>query len=78
MVENTSGGSAKFLQIFDHPQGGAVFATPALAALHNFGVNNNFNAEKIVDAAFSSPIFPDSGTLVTGKPPLVNFGTCNW
>lgn len=78
MVENTSNGAAKFLQIFDHPQGGAVFAAPALAALHNYGVGQPNNAEKIVSSSFTADIFPDTGTLVQGKPPLVNFGTCTW
>lgn len=41
-VENVNGGVSRFLQIFDHPQGGAVFAAPSLVALPRRLVNSAF------------------------------------
>jgi oxalate decarboxylase/phosphoglucose isomerase-like protein (cupin superfamily) len=66
VVENTAKGTTKFLQIFDHPNGGAVFAAPALAAL----------PRNIVNSAFSAPVLA-AGT--TGKPAaIINVSHCQW
>ncbi len=66
VVENTRKGTTRFIQIFDHPFGGAVFAAPALAAL----------PRNIVNSAFSAPILA-SGT--TGKPAaIINVNPCAW
>ena len=70
-VENISSGTTKFLQIFDHPQGGAVFAAPALVALRNAGGN----AAAIVNSAFSSNVL---GAGVTAKGAIINVAGCNW
>lgn len=66
-VENISQGTTKFLQIFDHPQGGAVFAAPALVAL----------PRNIVNSAFSVPVLPNS---VTGNGAIIAVTPCsgNW
>jgi oxalate decarboxylase/phosphoglucose isomerase-like protein (cupin superfamily) len=48
-VENISKGTTEFLQIFDHPQAGAVFAAPALASLPRNVVNSAFS-EDVFDA----------------------------
>jgi hypothetical protein len=54
-VENISKGTSQFLQIFDHPQGGAVFAAPALLSL----------PRDIVNSAFSKDVLP-SGVTANG------------
>ncbi len=66
-VENISQGTTKFLQIFDHPQGGAVFAAPALVAL----------PRNIVNSAFSVPVLPNS---VTDNGAIIAVTPCsgNW
>ena len=62
-VENVNGGVSRFLQIFDHPQGGAVFAAPALAALPRRLVNSAFtdNVLKRDSAAAKGIIIPVRG-----------------
>lgn len=47
-VENIGSGTAQFLQIFDHPQGGAVFVSPSLVALPRNLVNSAFS-EDVLD-----------------------------
>ncbi len=42
VVENLSRGQTRFLQIFDHPQAGAVFAAPSLLGLPRHLVNSAF------------------------------------
>lgn len=63
MVENISQGTTKFLQIFDHPQGGAVFAAPALVAL----------PRNIVNSAFSTPVLPN---VVSGNGAIIDVKPC--
>ncbi|KAI3432269.1 hypothetical protein D9Q98_003829 [Chlorella vulgaris] len=70
MVENISGGTTKFLQIFDHPQGGAVFAAPALVALSKAGGN----AAKIVNAGFTGVSF---GANAAANGAIVKI-SCTW
>ncbi len=64
-VENISKGTAQFLQIFDHPQGGAVFAAPALVAL----------PRNVVNSAFSQPVLPKD---VTANGALIRVRDCYW
>jgi oxalate decarboxylase/phosphoglucose isomerase-like protein (cupin superfamily) len=54
-VENAWKGTTRFLQIFDHPQGGAVFASQALTAL----------PRRLVNAAFSENVI-DQDTTANG------------
>lgn len=70
MVENISAGTTKFLQIFDHPQGGAVFAAPALVALSKAGGN----AAKIVNAGFTGVSF---GANAAANGAIVKI-SCTW
>lgn len=63
VVENISQGTTKFLQIFDHPQGGAVFAAPALVAL----------PRNIVNSAFSTPVLPN---VVSGNGAIIDVKPC--
>ncbi len=70
-VENTFAQKTKFLQIFDHPFGGAVFAAPAIVALRNAGGN----AAAIVNAQFNKVIIDQ---FVSAKPPMFQVPGCNW
>lgn len=65
LVENINKGNSKFLQIFDHPQGGAVFAAPALTAL----------PRNIVNSAFSVPVLPKG---VTAKGAIIKVNGCEY
>ncbi len=65
VVENTGKGPARFLQIFDHPQAGAVFATQALAAL----------PRRLVNAAFTQDVL-ERDTAAT-KGAIIHIRDCN-
>ncbi len=56
VVENVGSGASRFLQIFDHPQAGAVFATEALAAL----------PRRLVNSAFSDSVLRRDTTATKG------------
>ncbi len=54
-VENTYDGESKFLQIFDHPQAGAVFVASAMAALPASLINSAFSADVLTGPRTGNP-----------------------